>query len=125
MNQRRISDAERVFFLSHEELGALLTAPCAKTVRAALRRRHEHRWQSELRFPDACVGAPQPLLSRDSAVVGDELRGTPVSSGVARGIARIAHTMEEALQLQPGEILVVPHTDVFTDLRSANLRPRG
>lgn len=112
MKQQRIPESELVFFLSHEELETLLNAPSAKLVRAALRRRREHRWQSSLHFPDACIGAPQPLLTREETSASDELSGTPVSAGIAQGTARIAHTLEEAMQLQPGEILVVPYTDV-------------
>ena len=40
------------------------------------------------------------------------LPGRPASRGVVEGIARVAHTLEEAAALQPGEILVTPITDI-------------
>jgi pyruvate,water dikinase len=41
-----------------------------------------------------------------------ELVGRPVSRGVVEGLARVAMTVEEAADLQPGEILIAPITDV-------------
>jgi len=38
------------------------------------------------------------------------VRGAPASAGVVRGIARVRHRLEEARDLQLGEILVVPST---------------
>ena len=40
------------------------------------------------------------------------IAGRPASSGVVEGTARVAHTLAEAAQLQPGEILVTPITDI-------------
>jgi pyruvate,water dikinase len=40
-----------------------------------------------------------------------ELRGVGASAGHARGAARVATTLDEALALRPGEILVCPITD--------------
>ena len=39
------------------------------------------------------------------------LRGIAASRGTARGIARVAHTIEEAMQVEPGSILICPFTD--------------
>jgi pyruvate,water dikinase len=39
------------------------------------------------------------------------LRGIGASRGTARGIAHIAHTIEEAVSAEPGSILVCPFTD--------------
>jgi pyruvate,water dikinase len=39
------------------------------------------------------------------------LRGSPASAGVVRGIARIVLAPEDFGTLEPGEILVAPHTD--------------
>jgi pyruvate,water dikinase len=35
-----------------------------------------------------------------------------VSPGIVRGIARVAQTLADASQVQPGEILIAPITDV-------------
>ena len=38
------------------------------------------------------------------------VRGTPASAGVVRGIARVRHRLEDARDLQPGDVLIVPST---------------
>ena len=40
------------------------------------------------------------------------LQGRPASRGVVEGIVRVAHTLQEAALLEPGEILVTPITDI-------------
>lgn len=94
-------------------MGRLLDGPDPALLRTARLRRSAHSFQSRLRFPDVCQGLPRPLPEEQAeAREGEELRGTPVSAGVARGQARVARTLEEARALRPGEVLVVPHTDV-------------
>jgi pyruvate,water dikinase len=55
---------------------------------------------------------PQPLEPREVDMADGILHGRPASSGVVEGIVRVAHTLAEAAQLQPGEILVTPITDI-------------
>lgn len=45
------------------------------------------------------------------ATVGEVLQGGPASAGIARGRARIVADPSGARDLEPGEILVAPHTD--------------
>jgi pyruvate,water dikinase len=40
-----------------------------------------------------------------------EVRGVGASAGVARGVARVARSLDDAQALQPGEVLVCPATD--------------
>lgn len=111
--QGRLPDVGLVHFLSHEEIGRLLEGSDPALLRTARVRRSAHSFQSRLRFPDVCQGLPQPLPEEQAeAREGEELRGTPVSNGVARGPARVARTLDEARALRQGEVLVVPHTDV-------------
>jgi phosphohistidine swiveling domain-containing protein len=42
---------------------------------------------------------------------GGELRGIAASGGQARGVARVARTIEEAMQVERGAILICPFTD--------------
>ena len=53
--------------------------------------------------------APRVELDAGDAPDG-ALRGTPVSAGVVEGLARVIHD-PAGQTLQPGEILVAPHTD--------------
>ncbi|MGH8469936.1 MAG: PEP-utilizing enzyme [Gammaproteobacteria bacterium] len=58
------------------------------------------------------LGLDAPEGDGEPAGDGDAMHGTPVSRGVALGPARVARTIEEAKGIDPGEILVVPFTDV-------------
>jgi pyruvate,water dikinase len=55
---------------------------------------------------DRFSGPSVPLASSPGT-----LQGVGASAGVVRGRARIAHSLEEALSILPGEILVCPATD--------------
>lgn len=55
---------------------------------------------------DRFNGPAQPLVAEPGT-----LRGVGASAGVVRGRARIAKMLEDALDLQPGEVLVCPMTD--------------
>jgi pyruvate,water dikinase len=55
---------------------------------------------------DRFSGPSAPL-----AAAPGTLRGVGASAGMARGRARVARTLDEALAMQPGEILVCPATD--------------
>lgn len=110
----RLPDADAVFFFTHPELGELCEAGQPRLVRRALHRRRLQPQKAALQFPPVSLGKPQPLpvdhsFPEDEA---DALHGTPVSRGVAIGRARVARTLEEADAIEPGEILVVPFTDV-------------
>jgi phosphohistidine swiveling domain-containing protein len=48
---------------------------------------------------------------RDASSMGGALRGIGASPGTARGIARVARSVEEALAVPAGSILVCPFTD--------------
>lgn len=47
----------------------------------------------------------------DVAEAGEVLTGTPACAGTATGIARIINDPEDAVDLEPGEVLVAPFTD--------------
>ena len=55
------------------------------------------------------IGARYP--HQESPPGADELRGIGASPGIARGVARIARSVQEALAAKAGEILVCPFTD--------------
>ena len=69
-------------------------------------------FQQRLSFPEISVGAALPLQEKIVDLGDAALSGRPASSGVVEGIARVAHTLAEAAELKPGEILVTPITDI-------------
>ena len=121
LGQRLVSDgvlrdSDQVFFFSHEELKSLVTGVNAGNndwAGIAERRRMALEFQNKIQFEEICYGQPQPLDNRTQAEQQDgQISGRSVSRGVAEGFARVAHSVEEASALQPGEILVAPITDV-------------
>jgi pyruvate,water dikinase len=109
----RLTDADLVFFFTHEELARLARSPDRALVRRAEHRRRLHPRKMATEFPRVCQGKPAPLAAMQAtAQDGDVMQGMPLSRGVAMGRARVARTLEEAAGLQPGEILVTPFTDV-------------
>ena len=106
-----LPDADLVYFCTHDELGELVAGRRPDLAALADDRRTALAWQESLRFPDVCVGTPEPLLASatdDSSVV----TGIPANAGTAVGTARIVHSVADAGRLRAGDILVAPVTDV-------------
>lgn len=112
LEEGTLPDADLVFFFAMEELPDFVASPGAEAVRRAEARRDALSFQQQLEFPEVSTGIPQPLEPQPSQVIDGVMHGRPASRGIVEGIARVAHTLEEAAQLQPGEILVTPITDI-------------
>jgi rifampicin phosphotransferase len=109
----KLPDVDAIFFFTHGELARLIEGRDPALVRRALHRRRLHPQKAALDFPRVSIGKPRPIdTSGEGAGEGDQMHGTPVSRGVAIGRARVARTIEEADAIEPGEILIVPFTDV-------------
>ena len=78
----------------------------------AIARREALTYQQQFEFPEISVGLPQPMEARAATVTDGVLHGRPASRGIVEGIARVAITLAEAAELQPGEILITPITDI-------------
>lgn len=131
----RLPDADLVFFFDRPELARLVgaagsvtgglgttgpvngrlgeTADPAGLVARALARREALAFQGALEFPDVSVGRPVPLIARPPReAAGGEIIGRPASRGTVEGVVRVARSIIEAREVQRGEILVAPVTDV-------------
>ncbi len=107
-----LPDADLVFFFSTAELSGFIANPDAAAVEHAQARRRALDYQQRLEFPEISVGLPQPQEPQSIAIADGELQGRPASRGVVEGTARVAHKLEQAAALEPGEILVTPITDI-------------
>lgn len=102
-----------VFFFSHTELGRLARGEDASLAKRAAPRRDAWQRQQAFEYPTVSIGIPEPISAdAPSEDVAGELRGKPVSPGVATGRVRVAQSADESAALQPGEILVAPSADV-------------
>ena len=131
----RLPDADLVFFFDRPELARLVgdtgsvtgglgaTGPVAGSsgeiadpaglVAQALARRRALAFQGALEFADVSVGRPAPLIARPPReATGGQIIGRPASRGTVEGVVRVARSVVEAREVQRGEILVAPVTDV-------------
>jgi pyruvate,water dikinase len=106
-----LPDADAVFFLTHQELGDLLRG-LRELADLAVSRRRVLDYQMSLQFPQIFKGRPKPLGVQPIESGEGTLVGKPVSRGVVTGRARVVKTLQEAIALQAGEILIAPITDV-------------
>jgi len=107
-----IPDADLVFFFSTAELSGFIAEPSASAMQHALARRDALDYQQQFEFPEISVGLPLPLEPQPVDIADGVLQGRPASRGIVEGIVRVAHTLQEAAELEPGEILVTPITDI-------------
>jgi phosphohistidine swiveling domain-containing protein len=104
-----IAGREQVFFLEADEAvgalraGAALPGDEAGRLRAAAAAREAEYREWLRRGVPRPAGARAPSSERDGRRF---LAGVPVSGGVVSGRARVAKTLDEALALTPGEVLV-------------------
>ncbi|MEU0496108.1 PEP/pyruvate-binding domain-containing protein [Mycobacterium sp. NPDC006124] len=110
----RLPDADLVFFFDRAELHRVVgEADVTELVERARQRREALAFQQSLEFDDVSIGRPTPILSRAAGVTTEgEILGRPASRGVAEGVVRVAKSIQEAREVQRGEILVAPVTDV-------------
>mgnify|MGYP000064515609 CR=1 FL=1 len=99
-------------FLDIDEADGLLAQRLDRGLAEALIARRSEEYRSECARwaagdePPAFLGEVESMGPRDR-----RMRGRGISAGVARGPARVAHTLADAQKLRPGEILVSRATD--------------
>ena len=104
--------ADDVFMLTLAEVRAAVagTPPSPPREIAATRSR-EMAEAEDLELPEIIVG-DQLVPRRRGATAASTLRGVPSSRGTYRGIVRVIRSLADADRLQPGDVLVVPFSDV-------------
>ncbi|XP_077516891.1 rifampicin phosphotransferase-like isoform X2 [Amblyomma americanum] len=112
VREGRLPDADLLFFLTFEEIGLLLRTRAPELVLRAQRRQRIYAEVDKATYPSISVGIPKPIERVRKHIEGDfEIKGNPMSQGVAEGRARVAPSFEEAHLIQKGEILVTNATD--------------
>jgi rifampicin phosphotransferase len=110
----RLPDADLVFFFDRSELHRVVgDDDITELVHAAAQRREALAFQDSLEFDDVSVGRPLPVVAPPPAAVADgQIAGRPASRGTVEGVVRVAKSIHDARDVQRGEILVAPVTDV-------------
>ncbi len=108
-----IDDSDQIYFLTHDEIGCLLDDHNPGWKLKANKRRNILPELDNMIFEEVSFGIPEPLEQEVEIVISEgQLKGTPVSSGVVEGKARIIHSLADAEQLLEGEIMVASFTDI-------------
>lgn len=110
VSEHLLSDADLIYFLTHEEIGKLIDGDTA-LLPLSIRRRKAYAIQEELSFDDIYIGKPIADVF-DVEQTDGVIKGVPVSNGECEGVVHIVHSVEDANQLQKGEIMVVRFTDI-------------
>ncbi|EFH84575.1 PEP/pyruvate-binding domain-containing protein [Ktedonobacter racemifer] len=112
--RRWLADPDDLFFLTLYEVGDIVRTGQPNvlgsdliTITAARRTAFDYWHTIEAPAALGPGGAPLP----DPQPTGVFLQGLPASAGRARGMARLVESMNEAVRLSPGEILVTRGTD--------------
>jgi len=109
----RIPEEDTIYFLTHKEVGQVVEKEQPKLIKKAMQRKRILGQQRALSFKEVYVGMPMPVtIKYETSEEGLVLTGTPVSRGVVTGIARVVKSLEDAEQLQKGEIMVAAFTDI-------------
>lgn len=104
---------EDVFFCYWSELLELLSGTwdgCGLAMRVADRRAQHDAWVV-MEAPDLIRGDTPHRADQPAGGSADLLTGLGVSSGQARGVARLIRHPDEGERLQKGDVLVAPSTD--------------
>jgi pyruvate,water dikinase len=118
-----LADAEDVFYLTFDEVGALAEGRGAEALAAATARRRRDRASQVRMQPPPFIGTPppadQPIDPLAAKFFGLGIRpsedpkvivGHAASPGSVTGIARVIRSLDQAGKLTPGDILVCQMT---------------
>lgn len=112
VREGRIPEPDLLFFMTFEEIGQVLKTRSPAIMFKAIRRLKLHPELNKAKFPYLLVGVPRPVVRATKPVEGEfEIKGNPMSQGVARGPARVVEDFEEAHLIRRGEILITGATD--------------
>ncbi|MFG2666545.1 PEP/pyruvate-binding domain-containing protein [Streptomyces sp. NPDC048387] len=116
---------EELFFLSREEILAVLGGDRTPLAALPARRAAYEGYRALPTYPTLIRGAFDPHTwaadpnrradlfdAQDTTPATDTVAGSPASGGVMEGIARVVVTVEEGEAIRPGEILVTTVTNI-------------
>jgi phosphohistidine swiveling domain-containing protein len=111
-DRRALAVPDDVFYLTLDELRAVVAAGPAATPQheTVARRRVEMAEAATLDLPEIIFG--DDFVPGRQVQAAGLLRGIPTSRGHYRGTARVVRDRDDFPAVQPGDIIVIPHSDV-------------
>jgi len=105
-----LMNSEDIFYLYWQELVDLIKDPHRSSQQdLILQRKKDIDKTQDAVLPDLIFGLDQPPLQSQTQTT---LRGIPTSLGTYTGPARILKSLTDFQQLKPGDVLVIPFSDV-------------
>ncbi|MGI9057316.1 MAG: PEP/pyruvate-binding domain-containing protein [Ktedonobacteraceae bacterium] len=109
-----LKQVDDIFFLTLAEIEGLIekhpTTLLSDTLRTTVeQRRLAYEFWFTVVAPDALGADGAPIIEEEEHLT--MLKGIPASGGTIRGRVRIVQTIQEAMSLRPGDILVTTATD--------------
>mgnify|MGYP001822334438 CR=1 FL=1 len=105
-----LGDVEDAFCLTRSELEGALIEGRTGMGELARSRRDDMARVADVDMPEVIFGDDfEPSLPTDP---GQQLQGTPSSRGVVRTVARVVNGIDEAHRVAPGEVVVIPYSDI-------------
>lgn len=103
--------------MTHRELGEYIRHASVRPnlLHKAVHRQKVFKRAEQYRFEEIIIGEPKPIdLSHEElqTAAGTRIVGVPVSRGRVRGRAFVIESIEQAGQVQEGDILVARMTDI-------------
>jgi len=112
VEEKLLPETGLIYFLKHDEIGALLNGD-RSLIKRAIARSRVFEEQKQLRFDEVNVGVPRPIEVDYSALEDTKvLSGASISRGKVVGKARVIDSVKDANDLEPGEIMVASFTDI-------------
>jgi pyruvate,water dikinase len=106
--RRLLAEPEDIFFLTHAEIQAAVHG--GSVDRATIARRQVDLERHRAIVPPAIVyGDIPPPVDAD---IREKLHGTPTSRGHHTGPARVVRGIADFPKVRPGDVLVIPYSDV-------------
>ena len=94
VQQGLLTDADQVYYLTHDEIGQMIRDHSPSWRKKASKRRELLPQTAALQFNEVCQGIPEPIEEEQEIVILDgQLKGIPVSSGVVQAKVRIVNTL--------------------------------
>ncbi len=107
-----LDQREDIFYLYFDEVRAVASDGSGGGLRALVSgRRQEIEASRDVILPEIIFGDQPPPIEAPGEI-GERLYGIPTSRGYYRGPAKVIRSMEEFNKLAPGDVLVIPYSDV-------------
>lgn len=111
VNEKMLAEKELIFYLTKEEIQELCLdkkkAPEANT--RAIQRRQEMEECRDILLPEIIHGEQAPPVTHQ---ISKKLVGVASSRGYYRGTIKVVRSIDEFEKLEPGDVLVIPYSDV-------------